>query len=141
MYTVRMYSIPIQLFNERGCMTPYNQKVLDEIEVELRQIQFKLNLLHWRIEISEQKAKNGALFEVVTNRLRNHASIRLSDDGVASDDRVRCLTHELLHLVFDPIREEHDFEMEQVGGARRKEYSNRMLRQIEKAVEHLSYVV
>lgn len=107
----------------------------------IQEIQSKLNLSHWRIDVSSVAPSPGALFEVVTYRDRNHASVRVSVAGWQHPERERLLKHELLHLVFDPIREEHDFQMEALDTERKAEYSSRVLRQIEKAVEHLSYVV
>lgn len=115
----------------------YHREVQDCIRV-LRE---DLNLCHWRIEVSTTPASPGTHFEIITNRPRNHASIRVNPNGVPDDQIWQLLKHELLHLVLDPIREEHDFQVASLPADRRKEYSERILRQIEKAVEHLSHVV
>lgn len=107
----------------------------------IQKLQQRLNLAHVRVDVSATKPSNGALFEIISNRNRNHHSIRVSEKGWNHPERERLLKHELLHIVLDPIREEHDFQMEALQSERQREYSERLLREIEKAVEHLSYVL
>lgn len=119
---------------------PANQ--IAEIQALLEKWQTRLNLMHWRIQISARRPNDpNALFEVATNRNRNHASVRISDRGALAPDRERLLVHELVHLIIDPIREEYDFQAKVLPPDRRDEYSARLMRQLERAVEHLSHVV
>lgn len=112
-----------------------------EFEDWIRIFQEDLNLTHWRIELSNTPAAPNTFLQVVTTRPRNHAAIRVSAGGVPADRMQQLMKHELLHLVIDPIREEHDFQMAALATERKNEYSERMLRAVERAVEHLSHVV
>lgn len=107
----------------------------------VKAIQTDLNLTHWRVEISATSADPGTLFQIVTNRARNHASLRVSEEGLNHPDQKRLLKHEILHLLVDSIREEHDFQLAALQTDRKNEYSERLLREIEKVVEHLSYLL
>lgn len=79
--------------------------------------------------------------EVAIVRARNHASIRISKEARSHPERERLLIHELLHLVFDPIREAQELASAYLDSKVEKTYSEKHMQEVERAVEHMSYVL
>lgn len=81
--------------------------------------------------------------EIAMIRQRHHASVRVSDNAWMQLDFERLIIHELLHLVFDPISEQHEFAVElfAISEDTSRALNTRHLTEVEKAVEHLSYVL
>lgn len=106
--------------------------------------QKKLNLGHWRINLSEQEpAIVNALMEIVITRPRRIATIRISEGAweMPLEEFERTLIHELVHIPFDDLREEVDFQRDALSPKRYREYKMRHDREVEKAVEHLAHVL
>lgn len=91
-----------------------------------------MDLKDWRIDISEKSPKEGHEMEIAINRLRKMAFLRAN----CVDEQL--VVHELLHLITDPILEEHQIQMQSLHTPRKQEYDMRIVNQIEKVVEKLS---
>lgn len=79
--------------------------------------------------------------EVVMNTRRKHASIRVSDRDWAREDLNKHLLHEMVHPVFERIRDEHRKQMRALDTEREAEYSERITDEIEVAVDHITNVL
>lgn len=102
-----------------------------------------MNLHHWKIEIDEETPPSisGALLEIRTIRPRNVARISFSEAFWQKpyEEQIERLRHELLHLVLDPLWEEHEFQIKQLAPVTEiRHYRERFVRHLERAVEHLA---
>lgn len=75
------------------------------------------------------------------NRLRQIASIRIDDTAWAKAEEPEfeeLLIHEMLHPVFDSLREEFDFLVKELPTKQQAQYKVRHDRAVEKVVEQLA---
>lgn len=78
--------------------------------------------------------------EVRPIRVRRYATIYIKEGLLDKIDCVefqKLLVHELCHLIYDPIAEEHELQTRfDVVDAKSLENKERFVRQLERAVEH-----
>lgn len=103
-----------------------------------------LNVLHWTIEnrivAASRMTSKINLMEFRPTRARMHAVILIREDVLQKYDVFevqKLIVHELSHLIYDPIAEEH-FNQQKYSDdhSRDDEYLYRFNQALEKAVEH-----
>lgn len=121
----------------------------NEVDACIAYWQGKLNLLHWRVswKTVENSKVPLAIMEIAPKRERTSATIfikQASYDSFSfcSREFQGYIVHELVHLVLDPIAEEHSLQIEfDVESLKHKESMKRFKRTLEKAVEHMAVQV
>lgn len=117
---------------------------IPQAEKYVSELQKSLNLHHWRIRVTKDKPEStDNWMEVRLNRPRQMAQIRMSDNIMRETDENfnDSIKHEMLHLILEPLFEEVDMTLNhlELPPEREEEYRDRFRRQLEKAVEHLTY--
>lgn len=130
-----------QLWTPGGPESPTEEQVLLTRKL-LRKWQQFFKLDEWRFQVSNQRPSDKNDMEIAVVRARRIASLRLHKvDDYNSRSYEQLVIHEVLHIVFDDIWEEFEFQRSTLPSERQKEYHDRMLNEIEKTVERLSLVV
>lgn len=123
--------------------TPTGVKV-SYIDPCIKWWQTALNLNHWTVThvltVAEKMHNEAALMEIRTTRVRTHATVFVNEMLLFThtvQSFQPLLVHELVHLIYDPLAEEHSFQLDySTDKDRRKENHSRFTRVLEKAVEH-----
>jgi hypothetical protein len=119
-----------------------NRKIdLQDVQPLLQYLQETLSLHQWRLKfiIIPSAQMGNDLMRIKPNRNRLIATIEIKHEliGKPLSEFGPLLLHELIHLIMEPIAEEHQFQCEQAS-ERYKEYQKRFVRSMEKVVEVLS---
>lgn len=105
-----------------------------------------LNILHWRVDykITDVGRIANSLMEIRPTRVRHHARIFIKTKCLQLNetDFEKLIVHELVHLIYDPLAEEHSLQIDYDSNEERKvEHKDRFTRQLEKAVEHTAQML
>lgn len=105
-----------------------------------------LNILHWRIDfrMTDSGRIPNSLMEIRPTRVRHHARIFIKPKCLllSSNAVEKLIVHELVHLIYDPLVEEHSIQLSYDNDQdRRVENKDRFTRTLEKCVEHTAQMI